>query len=652
MIRKRVVIYLRLSKEDGDSESLSISNQRKILHEYAKQHNLEIVDEYVDDGVSGYSMDRPALNKLKADLNKNMVQVILVKDLSRLGRNDAHVQLFIKNMIESDKQVLSLGENFDSTDENCLDTLGIHTWSNEKLIRDTSRKVRASIKTLQKEGKWLCNIPYGYKKDDKHKYKYHIDETIAPYVKQIFDMYINGCGFNIIARKLTEANVPTPNMVKKMYAEERGETYKRPVNTDWNVKTVDRILKNEFYVGTLTTGRYKRRSINGKSILQPEENWHVFENAHEALIDKATFNLAQDIMVCRLQNPYRGVKAGYKQSIFAGLLYCNECGKWMTSKSKIKYGKTFICSTYNAYGVARCTSHSIMEKEIKYVLFEFLESCKTNLTNIIADLDNIIQSELKTKSNTKDNISEIATRIQDVKTSIEILITQKMRETMKNPSMIDMIDKMYDDMLNTKYKEVQILEKQLNDQNKLATTEVELKQNLNSAISIIDEILQSEEVSKKQVMMLIDKIIVHEDSGIDIYLKGDLHKICNNYFKVERTKKMKMKKIICDVISANPDKFTIGQCIEKVRAEGMTASYKSISGILKKELLEDNIIELKSMNHGYRLIGTNKDLERKLIFNPVADISRCLGNNNDIYEILMKVNDWIIESAYNKKYLF
>lgn len=652
MIKKKVVIYLRLSREDGDGESQSISNQRKILHEYAKQHHLEIIEEYVDDGVSGYSMNRPALNRLKADLNKNIVNIILVKDLSRLGRNDAHVQLFIKNMIELDKQVLSLGENFDSTDENCLDTLGIHTWSNEKLIRDTSRKVRGSIKTLQKEGKWICHAPYGYIKDDKDKYKYHVDETIAPYVKKIFDMYINGCGFNMIARKLTEENIPTPNMVKKMHAEKRGVPYKRKVGTEWNVRTVDRILKNEFYIGTLTAGKYKRRSINGRCILQPEENWYVFKNAHEPLIDETTFNLVQDIIEARLQESYRGVKKGRQQSIFAGLLYCNECGKKMTSKSKIKYGKTFICSTYNLRGTTHCTSHSIMEKEIKYVLFEFLESCKTKLIDIISDLDNIIQSELRAKNKTQHNVSDIVNRIQDVKVSIEVLITQKMRETIKNPSMVDMIDKMYDEMLNAKYKEVQILEKQLNDQNKLAITEVELKQNVNSAVDVIDDILKSENVTKKQIMLLIDKIIVHDDSGIDIYLRGNLHKICNNYFKVERTKKMKIKKLVCDVILENPEKFTIGQCLEKIRNEGMTIAYKTISKILKEDLLDNNIIEIRSMNHGYRLIGSNEELKSKLLFNTIVAKADAYVNNNDIFEVLMKINDWIIEIAYNKKYLF
>jgi DNA invertase Pin-like site-specific DNA recombinase len=214
---------------------MSISNQRKILHDYAKYHNLEIVGEYVDDGVSGYTMNRPSFNRLKDDLNKDLVEVILVKDLSRLGRNDAHVQLFITNIVECDKQVLSLGENFDSRNESCLDTLGIHTWSNEKLVRDTSRKVRGSVATLQKEGKWLCSIPYGYVKDYFDKYKYYVEQTIAPYVKHIFDLYINGMGIKLIARTLTEENIPTPNMIRKMQAEAKSKVYKKMfAKSKWN----------------------------------------------------------------------------------------------------------------------------------------------------------------------------------------------------------------------------------------------------------------------------------------------------------------------------------------------------------------------------------------------------------------------------------
>ena len=654
MIRKKVVIYLRLSKEDGDSESMSISNQRKILHDYAKYHNLEIVGEYVDDGVSGYTMNRPAFNRLKDDLNKDLVEVILVKDLSRLGRHDAHVQLFITNIVECDKQVLSLGENFDSRNESCLDTLGIHTWSNEKLVRDTSRKVRSSVATLQKEGKWLCSIPYGYVKDDFDKYKYYVDQTIAPYVQYIFDLYINGMGIKLIARTLTDENVPTPNMIRKMQAEAKGKVYKKMSSDKWQPATVMRILSNKFYTGTLTLGKSKRRSINGKAIPQPEEKQHVFVNAHEAIIDMATFNLAQEITKKRENTAFRGNRS-VRPNIFSSLLVCADCGKLLTSNSGGSKGSErtrYICSTYNKYGTAHCSSHAISGKEMEFILLEFLESCRDNLGEIIKDLDKIIQAEIQAKGNDGNGIITLSQNLERAKNDATILIEQKMRETMKNPSMVDMIDKMYDAKLTEKYKEIQIIEKQLSDQKDFAQTEVDMKNNLNSALAIINEILFKQELTKKQVLLLVDKIVVHEDSGVDIYLKGDLHKITNNYFKVGHKKETLVKKYLCEYILKNPKKFITNDAAVYIRDCGVKISYKKISRILKNELLPANLIKIRPMNHGYELIGSETDLKGYLTPNIDAYIGGWLRYNSEIFETLKNVSDWVAAMLDDSKKFF
>lgn len=654
MIKKKVVIYLRLSKEDGDSESMSISNQRKILHEYAKYHNLEIVNEYVDDGITGYTMNRPSFNRLKNDLNNGTVEVILVKDLSRLGRNDAHVQLFIANIVECDKQVISLGENFDSRNESCLDTLGIHTWSNEKLVRDTSRKVRGSVETLQKEGKWLCSIPYGYVKDDFDKYKYYVDHAIAPYVQYIFDLYINGMGIKLIARTLTNENVPTPNMVRKMQAESKGKVYKKRVSSKWEPTTVVRILSNKFYAGTLTLGKSKRRSINGKAIQQPEEKHHIFPNAHEPIIDMPTFNLAQEIMKKRENMSFRGNRS-VRPNIFSGLLICADCGKPLTSNSGGSKGNErtrYICSTYNKYGTAHCNSHAISGKEMEFILLEFLESCKDNLGAIIKDLDKIIQAEIQAKGNSENGIIQLSQNLERAKNDATILIEQKMRETMKNPSMVDMIDKMYDAKLTEKYKEIQILEKQLSDQKDFAQTEVNMKNNLNSALAIINEILFKQELTKKQVLLLVDKIVVHEDSGVDIYLKGDLHKITNNYFKVGHKKETLVKKYLCEFILKNPNKFITNDAAIYIRDRGVKISYGKISNILKNELLPANLIKIRPMNHGYELIGSEEELKRYLTPNIDAYIGGWLQHNSEFFETLVRINNWIAEMLDDSKKFF
>lgn len=652
MVRLKVVIYLRLSKEDGDTESQSISNQRKILYEYARTHNMEIVDEYVDDGVSGYTMNRKDFNRLKQDLNDGIINVILVKDLSRLGRHNAKVQLFIENMIEMDKRIISLGENFDSIIPSCLATLGIHTWSNEQLIRDTSRKVRDSIKSLQKEGKWLCGIPYGYVKDEVDKYKYYVDETTALYVKLIFDMYINGDGVNMLARKLNDMNIPSPSMVKKMRFEANGKQYKRAVRKLWDPTAVRRIIKNDFYIGTLTLGKTKARSINGKQIQQDKENMHIFKNAHEAIIDEQTFNLAQQLLVDRNTNKYRG-SSKKADSIFARMLECADCGKRLVMRGVgIQNDSKYVCGTYNNFGSKQCSAHTINEYELRIVLFEFLEHCRDNLSDIIEDIDKIISAEIQSRGKHNDSVFKLTKQLESTKAAVSILIEQKMRETIKNPSMIDIIDKMYDESINEKYKEMQILEKQINDQNQFAQKESDLKKNLNSALSIINEIVTSRTITRKQLLLIVDKIVVYEDTGIDIYLKGNLHEITNSYFKIGMRKYDQMKSLICDFILQSPEKFSLTDAIVYLKDNGVGVSHKTVSKLFHEELLSTNMIKLRKSNRGYKLLVTEDELKCKLKSHIVYDRSRWLRHNNETFELLISISNWIKEISDTTKYLF
>jgi DNA invertase Pin-like site-specific DNA recombinase len=652
---EKAIGYLRLSKDDGDDiESMSISNQRKMIAEYAEHNNFIIEEWYVDDGISGYTMSRPDFNRLKKDLNNNKVHTIIAKDFSRIGRHNAKVQLFLENILEDGKRVLTITEGYDTLDPRTHSYVGIHGWVNENFIRETSTKVRNSITILQKEGKWLCSIPYGYIKDPRDKYKYEIDPTTAPYVKQIFDMYIEGMGVKLIAKKLTEMNVPTPSMVKKINKEARGEVCRRKASTTWGEVAIVRILRNEFYTGTLVLGKSKRRSINGKSIPQPEESRHVFKDVHEPIIDKHTFNLVQSITVERAESDYRGKKVQTRPNIFAGLLYCADCGKTLTSNSGRANNTRYICRTYNVAGVSHCTSHAVSERDIRFALLDFLSYCRTNLTNIIEDLDSIIRAEIQVKGKSENGIEIIVEKLQNTKKSIEVLIEQKMRETMKNPTMIDMIDKMYDEMLNEKYKEVQILEKQLNDQQQLNLDEVEIKNGLNNALSIINDILATKNITKKQVLMLVDKIVVHEDTGVDIYLKGDLHKICNNYFVVKGGTKNQIKKLVCDFILEHPKKFTTNECEVYVRDNGIRISYKKISKIIKEDLLANDLIKIRPMNHGYELIADPEDLKAQLIPNIVGNISGSLRYNSVIINVAKSICQWLenINSKNSKKNLF
>jgi hypothetical protein len=289
---------------------------------------------------------------------------------------------------------------------------------------------------------------------------------------------------------------------------------------------------------------------------------------------------------------------------------------------------------------------------MKFVLLEFLESCRDNLDLIIKDLDKIIQAEIQAKGNDENNIIRLSQNLERAKNDAAILIEQKMRETMKNPSMVDMIDKMYDAKLTEKYKEIQIIEKQLSDQKDFAQNEVNMKNNLNSALAIINEILLTKDITKKQVLLLVDKIVVYEDGGVDIYLKGDLHKITNNYFKVGHKKETLVKKYLCEFILQNPNKFITNDAAVYIRDCGVRISYGKISKILKNELLPANLITIRPMNHGYALVGTEEELKGYLIPNIDAYIGGWLRHNNELFETLTNISNWITVLLDDSKKLF
>lgn len=645
MMKRKVIAYLRLSKEDGDDvESGSITNQRKIIQEWTDANGIVIDEVIIDDGYSGFTLDRPGFNKIKQLLNNGTKCIIIAKDLSRIGRHSAKVQLFIENATETGSRVITLVENCDTDIEESQEYVGIHAWINEKMVRDTSKKVRRSLNATQKEGKILGHVPYGYIKDDRRKYTYYVDEVTAPHIRLIFDLYINGYGIGKIARRLTELNVPTPSMVRKIRAERNGKQYKGKVATIWEAGVVSKIIRNDFYIGTLTLNKTRRKTINGKAIRQAKEDMYVFPNAHPAIVDVATWKLAQDICDQRQESDYRGKKKN-RRNIYAGLLVCADCGKHLTSSGGTDGNTRYICRTYNTHGTSQCTSHAVSEQEISYVLIDFLEYCKDNLGRIVDDLNEIIDAEMRCNSNSSGNIEEIKLDLQNAKKGVEILIEQKMRETMKNPSMVEMIDDMYDKMLNEKYKMIQILEQQLNELQQVAVDEVEMKKNLNNALSLMTDIINSKELTKKQVLLLVNRIVVHEDTSIDFYLKGDLHKICQGYFKVSGSKLAIIKRKMYDYITEHQDIFSAKHCTIYIRNHGIKLALTTVSKIINEELVANNLVKLSS--YGYRVIGSMEDIQRLLIPNNVMDIHRCIGYNN-VMKTISLVSEWIKSLQYRK----
>lgn len=605
MVRGKVVGYLRLSREDGDDESVSISNQRDILIRFAKDNGMEIDEFYIDDGFSGFTMDRPDFNRLKNDLNRGLIQTIIVKDLSRLSRHGAHSQLFLENIIESGKRLLTVHEKYDSSDPSTHEMVGIYAWMNEKYIRDTSKKVKASISSMQKEGKYISSVPYGYTKDPIHKDKYYIDETCAMYVKQIFDMYINGMGCKAIAKQLTVDNVPTGRMIEQQRLARLGKTYNGKVNTNWSGEVVQRMIQNPFYAGDLVLNKTTRRSINGKKVDQPQEEHYIFKDAHEPLIDRATFDLAQQLYEQRNLQRYRGTKIRTRPNIFSGLLVCADCGVKLTSSSNTMNTR-YVCRTYNKYGTDFCKSHAVLESYLKDSLITYLESCRVNLSKVIDNLDVIIDEGMGNKAQT--TIGMLKKDEERVENEIKVLMNAKMRELMNNPMMTDMIDKMYEDMLNEKYELLQSMKRQMNDLHNIINKKGEIGHNIQTVESLLDEVIRTKELTKKQVLSLVEKITVYEDGGLDIYLKGDLHELCANKVNVKEGIEVQMNRYTAEYLLANPNFITPTGAWKYNQQQGVQIGYIRYNKYFQKFIQDEKVKPIEGKKVGLVLNTTKQDL--------------------------------------------
>ena len=627
--------YLRLSRDDGDEESMSITNQRSIITEWASNHGFIIVDWYIDDGYSGYSMDRPSFNKLKEDLNNNKVNVIIAKHLSRLGRHSAKVELFLEQLLEDGKRAITINDGYDTFDERTHDMVGIHTWVNEKYVKDTSKNVRTAIDRMQKEGRFICQVPYGYILDPFVKGKYYVDKTCAVHVREIFDMYLNGYGSKAIAKILTERKIPTYWQNVKTRLERRGQTYNgREFQGIWTPNTILKMLRNDFYIGVLTLGKTKRRTINGKKIPQKEEDLVRFEDAHEPLIDKHTFKLAQEIMAERTHSNYRGSHKG--PTIFSGKLFCADCGTRLTSGPSA-LTQRYICRKYHLLGTEHCTSHSTNDRNLTAALIYFLGHCRDNLAEAIADLK-IISNKTKNDYQ-QDGIDMLYKDKERLEKEIAVLIEQKMRETISNPTMKELIDKTYADMINGKYKELQSIASRIESIEDELCDDIDMKKELTSVLAIFDEILASKTLSRRQVESIVDKIIVHEDDGLDIYLKGDLHELCTNYIQFKSSSKEAIVEGIIKYVYIHINEPIMQKKCEKyVRAQGVRFDTTVFQKIYNN-LIEAGYLERISPRKGCIVTDIDKLKQALKDDTVMAYTSRCQKNIVTM-QFLHKICQW------------
>ena len=501
------VMYLRLSKEDGEKvESNSISNQREIINSYVKRNQITMVKEYVDDGYSGANFDRPNFKEMISDASDKKFDTIIVKDLSRFGRDYIEAGKYIQRIFpENEIRFISVNDNYDSKSADMNDThliLPIKNFINDSYCRDISNKVKSSQKIKREKGDFISAFaPYGYKKSDENKNKLVVDEQAAPNIKNIFDMKLMGYSSKAIADELNHLGVLTP----RKYKESQGfkcNGFQNIKGGNWSAKAVNRIIENEVYIGNTLQGKsitlnYK----NKKQIEKEKEEWIRVEDTHEAIISKEVFAIANTMLKRDLNNS-RGKD---KIDIFTGMLFCKECGSSLirrTVKYKEREEVFYICSKYNKE--KSCSRHSIKEETLikavskiikSYIEFNEKLYFKVQLIDINRNLkDNQIAILKREKAMTEELLSSLYLDLKEDVISKEEYQLFRKNYVEKLTKLDESIQYRLKRQEDTKYKI---------DENKSWIIDINRYKNLS-------------EIDRLSVVMLIDKIYISEDKTIDV----------------------------------------------------------------------------------------------------------------------------------------
>ena len=538
-----VALYIRLSQEDSDNgtekqESNSVTSQKTLLNEFIEEHDdLIVYDTYIDDGFTGTDFNRPSFQRLLEDMRSGNINCVIVKDLSRLGRNYIEVGNYIEQVFPLfNIRFIAINDSVDSfknpTSTNTI-LVPFKNLINDEYCRDTSTKIRTSLNGKKKKGEFIGAFPsYGYIKNPKDKHRLIIDESVADIIRNIFDWNVNeGLGKIAICHRLNDLGILNPTGHKKLELGQNYNNYGIQDNTyTWTPSTIRNILNNEVYIGNTVQGKRRTKSYKVHKVeAVPKEEWVRVENTHEPIIDKETFEKAQEMS-------RRDTKVSQKTkelSVWAGFLKCADCGRAMnkkssTNKSGSKY-EYYICSTYRKKSNKLCTKHTIKE--------ELLEKAVVQTINLHIDL----------LINTEEIIKQInQSSFQNLKNeNIENMIMTKQNEISK---ISNFKRTLYEDWKNediTRDEYLEYKQKYENDIERLKLNIERLQnekqkyenqnQSSNKWIEKFKEQKGITELSRDIMMELIDCIYVHDNGNITIRFKfEDEFKRCQDYIENNR----------------------------------------------------------------------------------------------------------------------
>lgn len=508
--RFKVGIYIRLSRDDGNIESDSIVSQRSLLNQYICENNYNLVDEYVDDGFTGTNFERPSFKRMINDIESGKINMIITKDMSRLGRDYIGTgELIEKYFPNKNVRYIAINDGIDTFIDNTNNDIApFKAIMNDMYAKDISKKVKTSLHSRMKDGLYVSGrCPFGYMKDPNNKNHLVINNEQADIVKLIFNLALKGNTYHYIAQELTKRKIKTP----AAYYNYVWNT--KCINTNcisqeygvWVDTTIKAILTNRIYVGDTVQGKTKKINYKLKKVVKNKPNdFIIVKNTHEAIIDRDTFEFVQTLLPKNVKRPEK--KRFY---LLDGLLYCGDCKHRITIRYQNKTGRSYTtCDYYRTYSKYHlCTTHT---------------NNYENLERVILDNIKDVCKEYLDKSKIKDSISNMEFKDNSLK-------IKKQMEGLElaNNKLTENLDKNYMNMLKGIIDEEQYIRVSENIKTEISNNKKNIdnfknensesnKINKKQIEKYINKFLSLENPTRELIINLVEKIYIYQDKTIDI----------------------------------------------------------------------------------------------------------------------------------------
>lgn len=512
--------YTRISvDEELDRDNTSIENQKAIIEDFVN-HKFpnSTLTFYEDRDRSGYTFEqREGYQAMRRELMAHRKDILIVKDFSRFSRRNSRGLVELEDLRDAGVRIISIGDGIDFPNDDDWLKIQFQFLINEMPVTDTSKKVKSVIRRRQADGKWICAAPYGYIVNKRQEFE--IVPTEADVVRRIFQLYIDGLGYKKIANYLTDEGIPTPRMAERERKEAAGEDYHREVKPVWAIVTVQGILDNDFYIGTLRQGKYTRKKINGKDVKRDELEHIIIEHHHQAIIDYRTFATVRALRDKRSTAHYRGVKKN--DNVYSGFLECGDCGSPMFAMSRTDLKDAYRCGEYHRRGLKACTSHHIRVDKLDELLKAYVRKVKENSAAMLDRLNADLAREAEDVAETEQSAAHLEEVLADLQEELKATKRQRIRDIMKHPEQETTLEETYDELEIDLIRRMEGLQNQLQMTADKRNTIIRVNRAAKTALEVFDDILNKEKLERNDLELIIRKIRVFEDH-VEVQLQSDV----------------------------------------------------------------------------------------------------------------------------------